>query len=78
MLNTAQLVQDVIDGVEDPLKAYAVLLTHKKEAIEALQEIEGAVLKQIKGKEAVNYKHNGRAYRFENIDDTRFYVVEKN
>jgi hypothetical protein len=46
VLNISQLAQDVWDGNESPLKAYAIAKEYLKQATEALKAIEEAALEE--------------------------------
>ena len=78
MINIQQLVQDVLDGKENPLKAFAVLKELQKQISNAISEIEDGAFEEAakygeKTFEAMNYKfelrEGGRRYSFKNIDN---------
>jgi len=46
ILNIDQLAQDVLEGIEDPLKAYGIAKDFLKKATEALKLIEEAALEE--------------------------------
>ena len=69
MINISQLVQDVIDGNENPLVAFAVLKTHAKELATAIKEIEDVAMT-----EASHYgekKFTDHGHTFELRDGSR-------
>tara|TARA_R110002110_G_scaffold168309_1_gene369758 strand:+ start:93 stop:473 length:381 start_codon:yes stop_codon:yes gene_type:complete len=69
MINISQIVQDVIDGNENPLVAFAVLKTHAKELATAIKEIEDVAMT-----EASHYgekKFTDHGHTFELRDGSR-------
>lgn len=69
MINISQIVQDVIDGNENPLVAFAVLKTHAKDVANALKEIEDVAMT-----EASHYgekKFTDHGHTFELRDGSR-------
>lgn len=77
MINFTQLVQDVIDGEEDPLKAYGVLKGLEKQIKAALDEIHPDVLEAATVHEKTfkhsgfrfEYRNGGASYSYKNIAD---------
>ena len=78
MINVGQLVQDVLDGNENPLKAYAVLKELSKQVSDGISQIEDGALEEAakygeKTFEALNYKfevrEGARRYNFKNIPE---------
>lgn len=77
MINIEQLIQDVNDGNENPLKAFAVLKELQKNVSDALGYIEEYAMEEAekygaKTFEAMNYKfelrEGSRRYSFKNIE----------
>lgn len=69
-MNVSQLVQDVIDGAEDPLKAYANLKEYQKFVSTALSEIEGVAMEEAEKFEKT-FEYNG--FRFTRVDGRKLY-----
>lgn len=63
MKDLSQLIQDVINGDEDPLKAYAILKNHEKTIKAGLAEIWDYVEDEAKKYGEKNFEHGG--YKFE-------------
>lgn len=77
MIDIQQLVQDVLDGKENPLKAFAVLKGLQKQVSTAISEIEEGAIEEAgkygeKTFEAMNYKfeirEGARRYSFKGIE----------
>lgn len=77
MIDIAQLIQDVIDEKENPLKAFAVLKGLQKQIADGIKEIEEGALEEAakygeKTFEAMNFKfevrEGRRTYSFKNIE----------
>lgn len=77
MINVSELVQNAIDGIENPLKAYAVLKELQKQVSDGISQIEEAAIEEAskygeKTFEAMNYKfeirEGARRYSFKNIE----------
>ena len=78
MINISQIVQDVIDGNESALKAFAVLKKHAKDVANAIKEIEDAAMIEADHygqKQFTDYGHTfelrdgSRRYSFKHIND---------
>ena len=77
MVNVSELVQNTIDGKENPLKAYAVLKELQKQIVRGIAEVEEMALEEAskygeKTFEALNYKfelrEGSRRYVFKGIE----------
>lgn len=75
-MDISQLVQDVIDGNENALKAYGLLKDLSKQVSEALKEVEGAAIDEAQkfGEKTFNsmdwkfeLRDGARRYNFKNI-----------
>jgi hypothetical protein len=69
MINISQLVQDAIDGNENPLRAFAILKTHAKDVANALKEIEDAAMTEADHYGEKKFKDLG--FQFELRDGSR-------
>ncbi len=63
-MNVAQLVQDVIDGNESPLKAYAIIKEKIKHYSNCLKEIEGAAIQEAEKYEDKKFEASGYVFEF--------------
>jgi len=70
ILNLPQLVQDVFDGQEDPLKAYAIAKEYEKSVKECLEALKEAALEEASTYEK-NFEHAG--FKFERRDGKATY-----
>jgi hypothetical protein len=71
MINTAQLVQDVLDGKENPLKAIALLKGYADLIKNGIAEIEDAVFTEAEKYGSKTFEDMG--YRFSLSDGRRTY-----
>ncbi len=71
MINISQLVQDVIDGNENPLVAFAVLKNHAKDVAAAIKEIEDVAMTEASHYGEKRFTDHG--HTFELRDGSRRY-----
>lgn len=66
MIQYNQLVQDVIDGVEDPLKAYGVMKTAHSHLSDCLVQIKELVMEQAELQGEKNFDLHGYSFERKN------------
>ena len=71
MINTSQLVQDVLDGNEDPLKAYGILKQHLTHVQNGIEQIMPDVLSDADNYTENSFKHKG--FKFEKRQGRRVF-----
>ena len=70
MINNGELVQNVIDGLEDPLKAYALLLDQKTYIEKCIKEIKEGALQEAQKYDKTFELHG---YKFESKKGGAYY-----